>query len=100
MRRENPISYVVEVLKPYSVAPEDEAAMRDAAVELGRQTRQFGRLIRQRLGVIEPEALIRAYPDLFADTSQTKQALGAAAPQPVLTAKERDGGNQSGNLSD
>ncbi len=44
-----------------------ETALQEGTRRLGRAVRQFARLTRQHLGVNDPEAVIRAYPELFAE---------------------------------
>lgn len=47
--------------------PEKERAIRQAVRDLGQQVRQFARVTREHLGVNDPDAVIRAFPELFAD---------------------------------
>ncbi|MHB8289438.1 MAG: hypothetical protein ACYDEY_09415 [Acidimicrobiales bacterium] len=56
-----------KALVPLHRDPEVEKAIQETVRELGRQLRKFTRVTRERLGVNDPDAVIRAFPELFAD---------------------------------
>ena len=47
--------------------PEVEQGISEAVAELGRQARRFAALTRERLGVNDPDAVVAAFPHLFAE---------------------------------
>lgn len=65
--------------------PEMETALQEGVKLLGREVRRFARLTRQHLGVNDPEAVARAYPELFGEPGPNTrpvpdQDLAAEAP--------------------
>lgn len=54
-------------LIPLRRDPEVEKAIQRAVRELGRELRRFARATRARLGVNDPDVVIRAFPELFAE---------------------------------
>jgi len=55
-------------LIPLRRNPVIEDAIQQAARHLGKQLRIFTRVTRERIGVSEPEAVIHAFPELFAES--------------------------------
>lgn len=53
-------------LIPLRRDPEVEKAIQQAVRGLGQQLRRFARVTRERLGVNDPDVVIRAFPELFA----------------------------------
>lgn len=60
-----------QALVPLRRDPEVEKAIQETVRELGRELRKFTRVTRERLGVNDPDVVIRAFPELFADASST-----------------------------
>lgn len=60
-----------QALIPLRRDPEVEKAIQQAVRELGRELCKFTRVTRERLGVNDPEVVIRAFPELFADASSS-----------------------------
>jgi hypothetical protein len=60
-----------QALVPLRRDPEVEKAIQQAVRELGRELRKFARVTRERLGVNDPDVVIRAFPELFAEAAVT-----------------------------
>ncbi len=58
-------------LVPLRWDPEVEEAIHQAVRTLGRELRGFARVTREHLGVNDPDAVIRAFPELFAEAAAT-----------------------------
>ncbi len=56
-----------QALVPLRRDPEVEKAIQETVRELGRELRKFTRVTRERLGVNDPDVVIRAFPELFAE---------------------------------
>ncbi|MGH2447161.1 MAG: hypothetical protein ACRDFS_00935 [Chloroflexota bacterium] len=74
-------------LVPLRRDPEVEKAIQLAVRELGRELRKFARVTRDRLGVNDPDVVIRVFPELFAEAAVTNPEVHeseqiADAPQP------------------
>lgn len=59
-------------LIPLKRDPEVEDAINSAVKGVVLRLRQFGRVTRERLGVNDPDAVIRAFPELFGDHDQAE----------------------------
>lgn len=68
----------VRALRPLHPDPETEEALTQAVRELARQQRRFTSLTRDRLGVNDPEAVIRAFPEMSLDTAGSADPESAA----------------------
>lgn len=68
----------LRALVPLRRDPEVEKATQQAVRGLGQQLRQFARLTRDRLGVNDPDVVIRAFPELFAEADR----VDGEPPQP------------------
>ncbi|MHB8319012.1 MAG: hypothetical protein ACYDEP_07285 [Acidimicrobiales bacterium] len=64
-----------QTLVPLRRDPEVEGAIQEAVRELGRELHEFARVTRERLGVNHPDAVIRAFPELFAERLLTPPNL-------------------------
>lgn len=62
----------LKVLAPLSRNLEAEREIQQAIRELGQKLREFSVLTRQRLGVNDPDAVIRAFPQLYPDASPSE----------------------------
>ena len=80
----------LSTLRPLYDDPKTEAAIVDAVRELGRQLRLFTRLTRDRLGVNDPDAVIRAFPGLFVDAADGSVPPPADSPFGETSGVERE----------
>lgn len=65
------VRHVYSNLVPLRRSDAVERAIQERIREMGRSLRQFASLTRKRLGVNDPDAVIRAFPELFADEQPT-----------------------------
>lgn len=79
------IRWRLRTLVPLRRNPEVEMAIQQAVRALGRQLKQLARLTRERLGVNDPDVVIRAFPELFGDEHPENQK-----PQPTDLRATRD----------
>lgn len=63
----------LQALVPLHRDPEVEKAIQQAVRELGRELRKFARVTRERLGVNDPDVVIRVFPELFAEAAPIGQ---------------------------
>ena len=71
----------LQALVPLHRDPEVEKAIQQAVRELGRELRKFARVTRERLGVNDPDVVIRAFPELFAQAAPIGQEPGKPEPE-------------------
>jgi hypothetical protein len=72
------VHHVYSNLVPLKRSKEAEQRTRETVRKIGRELRQFASLTRKHLGINDPGAIIRAFPELFADARGTRGATGAA----------------------
>lgn len=75
------IAQYVQALVPLRPNPETEEDIRETVAELARNLREFNHKARIRLGVNDPDAILRAFPGLLPCTAE---------PEPKTSEKEQD----------
>lgn len=65
-------------LVPLRRDPQLEEMMRQAVRTLGQQVRRFAQVTREHIGVNDPEAVTRAFPELFSDPEVSAQGQGTS----------------------
>jgi hypothetical protein len=65
-------------LVPLKRSEDAEQSMQEKVREMARELRQFASLTRKRLGVNDPDAVIRAFPELFAEAGESREATETA----------------------